>query len=1356
MSTPSTPPGMNKGPEPARVVQLTVTHPGGRRRGSGYLIAEGRVLTAAHVLAAATKVRVQLAPGTPETWGAPAESWWTDPDPDVDLGVVRVPERDHAVAPVYFGALGSRAAVITVQAVGFPWWKLKNADGSVPEPEDGQDRYRDPSHIVGTAPLLANFRSRTLEVQVPAPPDPRVDDGSPWEGMSGASVWVGRRIVGVIARHYPTESTARLTAVRLDAALGTSALRRTELLEQLHLDVDPSGLLPDVVPPSQSTLTLSGYHAQVVDIAPDQLLGREAELDELVRFCAGDERYAWWQAKPWAGKTALMSWFALHPPAEVDVVSFFITTRYLSQSDSAAYTEALIEQLAAMTGEAVEPLRAAHARSGHLLRLLNQAAETSHAFRRRLVLILDGLDEDTSDTAGLPSIASLLPRTPAPGLRVLLASRGSPGIPGDVKSAHPLRKVIPRELSASNRALDIAREAKDELSDVLRGPSLHQDVAGLITASGGGLTLSDLIGLTGAPPYQLEPLLGGVFGRTVAGRTSRTAPAGRTGERVYLFAHETLRKTAAEQFGHQLQGYRDRLHTWADHYRQQGWPPDTPTYLLRGYVRMLVAADDRSRLVALATDRARHDRMLDLTGGDALALTEIATVVDLVRRADGSDQLAVLLVLSYSADELSARNTHVPEALPAVWQRLGSPARALALAEGIRDPEKRASALCRLIPAADATDDRALLVTLVQKAAGEITDHDGDRAKALAALARALADAGEDDRATAIAIAIAAEQTTHEIYDPLDRAEALTALAGALGAAGDHDRAATIATQAEQAALDILGSGYRPRALAALARALSVAGEHDRAAAIATRAEQAARDIPDPASRARVLTNLAEGLAVAGEHDQVAAIATRAEQTAREILEPGARADVLTALAGALAAAGEYDRAEQAAREISHPDDRARALVTLVRALAAAGEHDRAAANATRAEQITHQILEPRYRAWVLANLAEGLAVAGEHDRATAIATRAEEAARASTDLGDRAESLTELVEALGAAGEHDRAAALATHAEQVIHELPDPGGRGRFLYALASGFAHLARAVGAAGEHGRAAAIASRAEQVIHELPEVLDPGERARALADLAEALAAIGQRDRGATIVTQAALATRSVPDPGERARALADLASVLAAIGQHHRAREFAGRAERAAHEISEAGPRTLALAHLARALGASGENDLAATIATRAEQAAREVLDPGERARALADLASAQAAIGQHDRARALAEQAERATHELPGPGPREWALAKLASALAAADQHDHAEQLAREFTSPARIDAFANLAGQLASASRDGGPDSDDRSQSVARQGLLEELIALDWRRSLPVLAAVDRRALVALADHVRAESGTP
>ena len=67
------------------------------------------------------------------------------------------------------------------------------------------------------------------------------------------------------------------------------------------------------------------YREQVLRIAPPDLLGREDELAELAAFCAAPTpapSYSWWKGKSWAGKSALMSWFVLHPPENIRIVSF--------------------------------------------------------------------------------------------------------------------------------------------------------------------------------------------------------------------------------------------------------------------------------------------------------------------------------------------------------------------------------------------------------------------------------------------------------------------------------------------------------------------------------------------------------------------------------------------------------------------------------------------------------------------------------------------------------------------------------------------------------------------------------------------------------------------------------------------------------------------------------------------------------------------------------------------------------------------------------------------------------------------------------------------------------------------------
>ena len=244
--------------------------------------------------------------------------------------------------------------------------------------------------------------------------------------------------------------------------------------------------------------------------------------------------------------------------------------------------------------------------------------------------MVDGLDEDeagASPPRGRPSIASLLPRRPPPGVRFIVTSRPDPGLPDDVPSGHPLRTCIPRRLPVSWVAEDLALRAKQELRDLLTGDQTGIDVVGYIAGSGGGLTRSDLSALTGAPPRKLDPVLRGVFGRSLQTRASADSrDAGSDpATRVYLFAHETLRVTAEEQLGGELARYRQGIHDWIGSYAERGWPDSTPGYAVRGYPGLLTATSDAARLSALARDPCRHAFLLRATGSDYAALTEIRT-----------------------------------------------------------------------------------------------------------------------------------------------------------------------------------------------------------------------------------------------------------------------------------------------------------------------------------------------------------------------------------------------------------------------------------------------------------------------------------------------------------------------------------------------------------------------------------------------------------------------------------------------------------------------------------------------------------------------------------------------------------
>jgi tetratricopeptide (TPR) repeat protein len=228
------------GPDPHRIAEIIVETRSGGRRGSGYLVATGLVLTAAHVVADATRTVVRCDADRPEEWQAPATPVWTDPENDLAvLGVVPPARLPKAVEPVRFGRLDhDRPDVFRVHIYGFPLWKRRTHEGGT---------FRELLQANGTVAALSNRRTSRLEITVDpvgADPDPGV---SPWAGMSGAAVWAGNRVIGVVAEHHGAEGTGRLTAVRLDHALRTlDAAERTELARLLALP-DPEDL-PLAVP----------------------------------------------------------------------------------------------------------------------------------------------------------------------------------------------------------------------------------------------------------------------------------------------------------------------------------------------------------------------------------------------------------------------------------------------------------------------------------------------------------------------------------------------------------------------------------------------------------------------------------------------------------------------------------------------------------------------------------------------------------------------------------------------------------------------------------------------------------------------------------------------------------------------------------------------------------------------------------------------------------------------------------------------------------------------------------------------------------------------------------------------------
>ncbi|MFI7059458.1 hypothetical protein ACIBL3_00630 [Kribbella sp. NPDC050124] len=482
------------------------------------------------------------------------------------------------------------------------------------------------------------------------------------------------------------------------------------------------------------------YLEDVRQLAPRALLDREPELAALAAFCADGESTYWrWVADAWSGKSALLAWFVLHPSRNVDAVSFFITSRFNPHNNRDAFIEAVTEQLDALLGVRSSYAARGQVRTRHLQARLAEAAELSRRAGRRLVLVVDGLDEDRGVVVDSETytIASLLPPDPVPGLKVIVAGRSHPPLPPEVGGDHPLRSAANiHTLTASRHAKANQATASLELRRLLNDP-VARKVLGLLTAAGGGLTVADLATLAERTRHEIGQLIQSSIGRTFISRPGRWTSDTQT----FGLAHEELRKETLRSLDPaELVGHRESLKRWADEVAANGWPADTPEYLLRGYPGLLLDLGDLDRAVALTADQARMDRLLSITGGDYGARIELAGIVNAVLATDRPN-LGFLARLALHREHLEERSSRLPTDLPALWVRLGEDEKANELAHGISADSERRRAVDRVTQALRDIGDVRRLERLVQ------TSDDPDQVlRVLIAFLEEAQRAGDDER----------------------------------------------------------------------------------------------------------------------------------------------------------------------------------------------------------------------------------------------------------------------------------------------------------------------------------------------------------------------------------------------------------------------------------------------------------------------------------------------------------------------------------------------------------------------------------------------------------------------------------
>lgn len=443
----------------------------------------------------------------------------------------------------------------------------------------------------------------------------------------------------------------------------------------------------------------------------DVLAGRDDERSVMHAFVRASgptaPSYLCWQSERPVGKTALLADYAKRPERSVDVLSFFVSITH-GTNTRAVFTAVMGQQLRDLLRHQRDKLLQELPRDAKgWARLLDRAAANSAAHDKKLLLVVDGLDEDAAWTnqawaeddpaadrdeaysvAPGGSIAALLPAHPGPDLRIIVSTRWSRPPSGDLPVDHPLRRrAYYRTLSASPRAAAIGASLWAD-AERLRAHPLGSTVMELLAVSGGGLRMANLAELADAPVSEVERLIHGADGRCVVLDDPVTE--------TYALSHADILRSVRQTLGTAGVARRAaQFHAWADRWRSADWPESTPPYVLQRYVRLL---DDPDRRREYVLDPHRQT-LLAASAGHDVVLAQLDALDAELPSADRRDvdagHVATAVRLAASRAYLKGRSLEVPLDAVLLCGELGDVNRARVLARMMPGPMVQAAALAR-------------------------------------------------------------------------------------------------------------------------------------------------------------------------------------------------------------------------------------------------------------------------------------------------------------------------------------------------------------------------------------------------------------------------------------------------------------------------------------------------------------------------------------------------------------------------------------------------------------------------------------------------------------------------------------
>ncbi|MFF4557727.1 hypothetical protein [Streptomyces sp. NPDC001422] len=422
-------------------------------------------------------------------------------------------------------------------------------------------------------------------------------------------------------------------------------------------------------------------HEPVAEAVVPDLRGRESDRAAMNAFVAesgsGAPSYLCWYAEAAVGKSALLADYVSRPPRGADILNFFVSAS-LGADTRAEFEQCMVDQVGAFLG--TDESRASYG-ARQWKQLFVAASEKSARFGRKLVLVVDGLDDDVAwfghavADGPHPSIAGRLPVSLPDNMRVIVSVRRWACLPKDLHSRHPLRRRKHLRALRPVEGVPLGRRRRPTTA-------LGKAMADLLAVAGGGLRAEDMAECAGVCLDDVDRVLHGPEGRAFL----FDEPIFQT----YALAGPQLGEETFEALTDgEIARHAGALLAWSQQWSTASWPGATPPYPLMHLLRLLTDPAERA---AYIRDPFRLRRLASIAGHH-VALTQIEAFEAEVR-GDDTDidprSLATLVELAAARAVLDGEAREVPSGAPALFVRLGEDGRARDMARFAPSPFARA------------------------------------------------------------------------------------------------------------------------------------------------------------------------------------------------------------------------------------------------------------------------------------------------------------------------------------------------------------------------------------------------------------------------------------------------------------------------------------------------------------------------------------------------------------------------------------------------------------------------------------------------------------------------------------------